>query len=169
MFNLKKEKENVKLENIYKAIPIGILTVDLKQKITSWSIGAEKLSGLKAKDVLGKRCTEIWKCPACIEKCGLYAKDVKKPIFGKECSITLPNKKNFIVSKNVDYLLDDDETIIGGIESFVDVTQNKKDEKILKERTEELEKFNKLAIGRELRMIELKKKIKELEEKLQKK
>lgn len=39
----------------------------------------------------------------------------------------------------------------------------------LKEKKEELEKFYKLTVGRELRMIELKKKIKELEEKLKKK
>ena len=40
--------------------------------------------------------------------------------------------------------------------------------KELEGRNEELEKFNRLAVGRELRMIELKKKIRELEEQLQK-
>jgi hypothetical protein len=38
----------------------------------------------------------------------------------------------------------------------------------LQEKIDELEKFNKLTVGRELRMIELKKEIKELEDKLQK-
>ncbi|MFH1248562.1 MAG: HAMP domain-containing protein [archaeon] len=53
---------------------------------------------------------------------------------------------------------------------------NKELEKKVEERTmnldqkiQELEKFSKMAVGRELRMIELKRKIKELEEKLQKK
>ena len=35
----------------------------------------------------------------------------------------------------------------------------------LRKKTEELEKFNKFAVGRELKMVELKKRIKELEEK----
>jgi len=39
----------------------------------------------------------------------------------------------------------------------------------LQTKNEELEKFNKLAVGRELKMVELKRKIKELEEKLQSK
>jgi len=41
--------------------------------------------------------------------------------------------------------------------------------KELQERLEELEKFYQLAVGRELKMIELKKRIKELKEKLEKK
>ncbi len=44
--------------------------------------------------------------------------------------------------------------------------ERKKSEEELKKNNEELEIFNKIAIGRELKMIELKEKIKELEEKI---
>ena len=47
-----------------------------------------------------------------------------------------------------------------------DITERKKLEEELKERLEELEKFYKVTVHRELRMIELKKRIKELEEEL---
>jgi len=46
-----------------------------------------------------------------------------------------------------------------------ELTMRKKAEEELRKRVEELEKFSKLTVGRELRMIELKKKIKELERK----
>ena len=49
---------------------------------------------------------------------------------------------------------------------LIDITEQKKVEVELKKKGEELERFNKMAIGRELKMIELKKKIKELEDKL---
>ncbi len=50
----------------------------------------------------------------------------------------------------------------------MDMSKSRKSEKELRERNEELEKINKLMIGRELKMNELKMKIKELENKLQK-
>ncbi len=46
-----------------------------------------------------------------------------------------------------------------------DVTEQRKVEDELRKRNEELEKLNKLSVGRELRMIELKKRIEELERK----
>ncbi len=49
-----------------------------------------------------------------------------------------------------------------------DITERKKSEEKINEKVEELEKFYKMAIGRELRMIELKKEIEKLKEKLEK-
>lgn len=46
---------------------------------------------------------------------------------------------------------------------FRDVTKQKQEEDELKKRTDELERFNKVAVDREIKMIELKKKIRELE------
>jgi len=48
---------------------------------------------------------------------------------------------------------------------FVDVTDRKEAEQKLKNTVTELERFNKLAVGRELRMIELKRQVNELAEK----
>jgi PAS domain S-box-containing protein len=55
------------------------------------------------------------------------------------------------------------------ITSFQDITQEKQSEELLKSKIDELEKMNKLMIGRELRMSELKDKVLELEAKLQNK
>jgi len=67
--------------------------------------------------------------------------------------------------------------------SFIDITARKRAEEELKKKTEELEKskkeleakihdlerFSKMSVGRELKMVELKKRIKELENELKKK
>lgn len=66
-------------------------------------------------------------------------------------------------------LKDKEGKTIGTLSSGEDITEKKIAETVLKAKNEELEKFNKLAVGRELRMIELKEKIKKLEEKLEKK
>ncbi|MFA5118972.1 MAG: PhnD/SsuA/transferrin family substrate-binding protein [Candidatus Omnitrophota bacterium] len=60
-------------------------------------------------------------------------------------------------------LRNDDGDIIASISSGEDITEQKRMEEELKEKMIDLEKFNKFAIDRELRMIELKSKIKSLE------
>ncbi|MBW2164750.1 MAG: diguanylate cyclase, partial [Deltaproteobacteria bacterium] len=47
-----------------------------------------------------------------------------------------------------------------------DITKRKAAEEEIKEKADELEKFNRLAVGREFKMIELKKEINALLEKL---
>jgi len=59
-----------------------------------------------------------------------------------------------------------EEKIIGIQAIARDITERKQAEKELQERMEELEKWHKLTIDRELRMIELKRKIEELESQL---
>ena len=55
-----------------------------------------------------------------------------------------------------------DEESNGVFFSFFDLTETKRKERELKEKLEEMEKFRKLVVGRELKMIELKEKIRKL-------
>ncbi|MBN1763608.1 MAG: PAS domain S-box protein [Methanomicrobia archaeon] len=125
---LRKSKEH--LEVILRTMPFGIFTVDLEKKITSWSHGAKILTGLRAEDVIGKTCTEIWKCTACLENCCLYAGGVKKPVYRKECQITVGGRA-LTVSKNVDFLKDKEGHVIGGLETFEDDSERKSAEEKL--------------------------------------
>jgi len=47
--------------------------------------------------------------------------------------------------------------------TFRDITEQKKSEEAVKKKTTELERFSRLSVGREIRMVELKKRIRELE------
>lgn len=51
---------------------------------------------------------------------------------------------------------DENADIVGYLFSFVDITLIKRTERELREKVEELERINKLMIGRELKMVELK-------------
>jgi hypothetical protein len=77
------------------------------------------------------------------------------------------NEKRLIAWHNI-AIKDDNGKIIGTLSSGEDITAKKERDKDLKRRTEESEKFAKLAVGRELRMVELKKRIKKLEETIEK-
>ena len=117
----------------------------------------EKQTGLKREDSIGNKVTEVLpgieKDPAnWIGRYGEVAQTGKGIRFdnyaeplGKWFSVTAfsPKKGYFIVV-------------------FDDITERKKAEEELKARTEELKRINKAFVGRELKMVELKKEIEEL-------
>ncbi len=59
-----------------------------------------------------------------------------------------------------------DDQVAGAVVSFRDITERKEAEKELKVRLEELEQFNKLVVGREIKMIGLKEEVNDLLEQL---
>jgi PAS domain S-box-containing protein len=63
-------------------------------------------------------------------------------------------------------ILDVEHRYMGSFAMFADITERKRAEEILRRRNEELERFEKLVVGRELRMVELKSRITQLEEAL---
>ncbi|OGV60905.1 MAG: hypothetical protein A2X45_06085 [Lentisphaerae bacterium GWF2_50_93] len=121
-------KEQAELLN--KMIPSGVFTVDRNRIVRSWNNAAEKITGYKASEAIGKECL-LFAIEPCSEKCGLYAEDVPKPIFGRECIVRRKDGELINISKNVDVLKDDKGNIIGGIESFTDITEKKSNESAL--------------------------------------
>jgi len=111
---LKEEMENS--SKLLEIMPSGLFTVDLNKTITSWNKAAERITGLKEENVVGKNCVKALNCDRCKQICGLYSKDVLKPIFGIECILTI-NGKELPISKNVDYVKDTYGKVIGGVES----------------------------------------------------
>lgn len=113
------------LEMVYNVIPSALYTVDISKNVTSWNKKACDLTGYTADEVIGKSCTIFSESP-CNEKCGLYAEDVEKPIYNRECTIRCKDGSRRTITKNVDLLKDAAGHVIGGIESFEDITEQKK-------------------------------------------
>ncbi|MBU0661174.1 PAS domain S-box protein [Patescibacteria group bacterium] len=163
----KKElfEEHKRIESIVNFIPTAIFTVDKEQHILSWNKHAEEITGYSQEEVLGKSCKTFAVGP-CREKCGLYNDKEIKPILNKECSIKTKTGELLWIEKNVDYLYNEQGGIVGGIESFVDITEKKKQEEIVKGKMNDLEKLNKFMIGRELKMRKLKDEVDDLTKQL---
>jgi len=125
---LKQAKEYSDL--IFKLVPSPIFTVDNNKNISSWNKKAAELTGYDAEEILGKPCTTFMIAP-CKGKCELFAQDVSKPIIGKESTIRKKDGTILVVLRNSDYLKDSEGNIIGGIESFEDITERKLMEKKL--------------------------------------
>jgi len=103
----------------------------------------------------------------------------KEQIKGQEIKLATKSGKELIVNVSASLRKDKDDDIIGYFLAFSDITELKAFQRQLEEKVaertqqlqvkiEEMERFNKLAVGRELKMIELKKEIEKLKEELQK-
>ncbi|HIJ86439.1 MAG TPA: response regulator [Desulfuromonadales bacterium] len=109
---------------IFRLTPSPTFTVDLNRIITSWNEAMFRATGYSATEVIGIPCNFFAELP-CKNRCGLFAPEMPKPIMGRECTLRHKDGECRVISKNVDYLRDAHENIIGGIESFEDITDRK--------------------------------------------
>jgi PAS domain S-box-containing protein len=130
VINLQETKEFA--EMIYKLTPSAIFTVNTDQIVTSWNLQAEKITGYSANEVIGTSCLTFAEKP-CLDKCGLYDKNTIKPVHNKECTILNKNGNRLFISKNIDLLKDRNGKVIGGIESFENISERKQAEKKLQD------------------------------------
>lgn len=117
-------------ELIYKVIPSALFTVDNNKTITSWNKQAEKITGYTKQEMIGLTCQAFAETP-CNLSCGLCNPLVMKPTHGHECTIRSKSGEIITISKNIDTLKDPMGNIIGGIESFEDISERKKFEQAL--------------------------------------
>ena len=132
---LKQAKEQAEL--LYRVIPSAIFTVDTSRRITTWNKKAENVTGYRAEEVLGKTC-DIFAMEPCLRGCSIFSEQTAKPIMGRECTIKTSNGDIRIISKNADLLLDPHGKVIGGVESFEDITGRKNTEKQLRAERDKL-------------------------------
>jgi len=123
-------ESEARLQLILETVPSGLFTVDLDRKITYWNKEAEEITGLKAEAAIGKDCLEAFHCEECKIGCGLLDDKVDKPIYEKGCTIRV-HGRGITISKHADILKDSQGNTIGGMESFIDVTERKRAEEAL--------------------------------------
>jgi len=125
-----------------------------------------KFSNFTFDEIIGKAIEELFN-EGEIEK---LVKDTLEKGFveGREMKFFPKGKTEISIQVFTRVREDEGGKVAGYFMSFFDLTKIKKTENELRERIEELEAFHNLTANRELKMIELKNKIIELEEKISK-
>lgn len=134
-----RQLATLSLEQVLETIPSGLFVVDPQQRIISWNAEAERITGYTAAEVLGRHCSFLSGIP-CGRSCRLFDPDQPKPITGIPCSIRRKDGRRILLAKNVDYLRDGSGKIVGGIESFIDITRRRHLEKRLRNHSRQLER-----------------------------
>ena len=124
LFLLKQlvQERNFK-EAILESILDGVFTVDSQFRITSFNKAAENITGYKKEEVLGKNCSEVMKSPdadACPLKKTL---ETGENVSNYEMEIITKNGKRIPVSVNTAILYDEKGEVIGGVETFRDMSE----------------------------------------------
>lgn len=178
----KKVEEELKgseerLRVLFECAPDGIYLMDLKGNFTDGNKAAEELIGYKKEELTGKNMAKVGVLPKSqIPKslANLAKNAMGKPTGPDEFTLIRKDGNKVEVEIRTYPVKIKGKTLVLGIAR--DITERKKADEELKKSKEELEtkvkdleRFSKLSVGRELKMIELKKAIRELEEQLKEK
>ncbi|NOZ69670.1 MAG: PAS domain S-box protein [Deferribacteres bacterium] len=152
-------------EKALETMQLGVTITDRDRKIIYVNPADASMHGYSVDELRGKNVrmfapAEIWK-PLTEEQI-LSMKRWKRESINKRKDGT-----SFPVQLMSDVVTDTEGKPIGIVTTCEDITERKDMEKELKERVEELEKFYEMAVGRELRMKELKEEIKKMKSELQ--
>ena len=123
---------------ILATIPSGLFLVDEKRHVVYWNREAERITGYSSAEIVSQHCS-ILEGIECGHGCSLYDSGTpEKPVIGAECHIRTKAGRKIIINKNIDFLRLNGE-VVGGIETFIDVTSHNELKEKLRIHNEQLE------------------------------
>jgi PAS domain S-box-containing protein len=154
------------LRDLFSFLPMPVCLVSSIGIILEANPAFEEISGYKIEELVGKPIEEIFEK----EEIEELTKEIFKKgwVKGRETSILTKEKRKIPVSVFAMLRKSEEREIIGYFLGFFDLSEIKKTETELRNRLEELEKFRRVTIGREIKMIELKEEIEKLKNELEK-
>ncbi|MDD2310023.1 MAG: sigma 54-interacting transcriptional regulator [Desulfuromonadaceae bacterium] len=109
---------------ILESISDGVFTVDLDWRINSFNRAAEQITGISRKDAIGRFCSEVFRSNMCETNCALR-KTLKngKPIIGRSGYIVDEEGGRTPISLSTAVLKDSSGQVVGGAETFRDLSE----------------------------------------------
>ncbi|CAM3551156.1 Transcriptional regulatory protein ZraR [Vibrio aerogenes CECT 7868] len=109
---------------ILESISDGVFTVDHQWRISFFNRAAEKITGIRREEALGKLCSEVFKSSMCERDCALRKTlQNETPIVNKSCFIIDADGDRIPVSVSTAVLKNASGQMIGGAETFRDLSE----------------------------------------------
>jgi len=109
---------------ILESISDGVFTVDLDWRITSFNRAAERITGIPREEAIGRLCSEVLRSSMCESDCALRSTlETGRPVIGKACYIIDADGSRIPISVSTAVLKDQGGNVIGGAETFRDMSE----------------------------------------------
>jgi len=119
---MEKSLEN-QTQIILDSIADGVFTVSLERKITSFNRAAEQITGIRKDQAIGRYCWEVFKASICEQRCSLLQTiESEQPIINQSIFIINSKGDRIPVSISTAILQDNTGNLIGGVETFRDLS-----------------------------------------------
>jgi PAS domain S-box-containing protein len=116
---LQRQTRDVILDSIVD----GVFTVDENWRITSFNRAAEEITGVSSEDAIGQRCCDVFHASICEDECALReALRTGEPVVCKPVYIVKADGHRIPVSISATALKNQDGHVIGGVETFRDLS-----------------------------------------------
>lgn len=114
------QPQNVILDSINE----GVFTVDLDWRITAFNQAAERITGIDRQEALGRPCCEVFRASICESACALRRTlTTGKPIVNATAHIVSHSGQRIPIRISTALLKGADGAVIGGVETFQDLSQ----------------------------------------------
>jgi len=109
---------------ILDSINEGVFTVDLEWRITSFNRAAERITGVGREDAIGMPCYEVFHANICENSCALrQTQATGNAIINATAYIITLSGDRIPIRISTALLRDDSGNVIGGVETFQDLSQ----------------------------------------------
>ncbi len=120
----KKGVEATPTDAILESISDGVFTVDADWRVTSFNRAAERITGVARGEALGRRCAEVFRSSLCGAACALQRTlKTGKPVIGQSAYIVNADGDRVPVSLSTAVLKDARGRVVGGAETFRDLSE----------------------------------------------
>lgn len=108
---------------ILDSINEGVFSVGPDWRITAFNRAAERITGVRRQDALGQICSDVFRASICEGACALRRTlSSGKPVVGATANIINTNGKRVPIRISTALLRGQDGTVIGGVETFQDLS-----------------------------------------------
>jgi len=108
---------------VLDSIADGVFSVDENWEITSFNRAAERITGVPREEAIGRPCCDVFRASICEAECALrQTLQTDRPVVDKLAYIVSVEGRRVPISISAAPLRDWDDKVIGGVETFRDLS-----------------------------------------------